>query len=131
MGSSVRCAGTCPSLNGTDGPPRMLPMGSEPTSEQLSDKGEGFSEPENDGAILCDGILPSFKVNGGKLVFDSVFSSLVDTLLQSSVPSPISEFADGLIVKLERSSGPLGSMVSVADFPGLGDLSGVDSESAL
>jgi hypothetical protein len=53
----------------------------------------------------------------------------VDTLLQSSVPSPISEFADGLIVKLECSSGPLG-MVSISDFPGLGDLSGVGSESA-
>lgn len=128
LGSSVRCAGTGPSLNGSDGPPRMLPMGFEPTSEQLSDKGEGFSE--DDGAILCvDGILPSLEVNGGKLVSDSVFSSLVDTLLQSSVPSPISEFTDGLIVKLERSSGPLG-MVSVADFPGLGDLSGVGSEAA-
>lgn len=86
-------------------------MGFEPTSEQLSDKGEGFSE--DDGVILCvDGILPSLEVNGGKLVSESVFSSLVDTLLQSSVPSPISEFADGLIVKLEHSSGPLAWFLS-------------------
>jgi hypothetical protein len=53
----------------------------------------------------------------------------VDTLLQSSVPSPISELTYGLIVKLERSFGPL-CMVSVVDFPGLVDLLCVGSGSA-
>jgi hypothetical protein len=80
LGSSVGCANADLSRNCTDGPLRMLPMGSKPADEQLSDRGKRFSA--DDGGILSAvSVLPLPEVDGGNLVSDGVLSSSVDTLL--------------------------------------------------